>query len=102
MLLQEMFSNNQETHDDINWGDDLRFFIDNSERLLEKYVLSVADTHKKHLGNPNVWKLYLPGIKKCCAIYCQKFEVDAKEKFNYNVLEELAKHYANQQEQYIK
>lgn len=102
MLLQEMFSNNNDLHDDINWGDDLKFFIDNDERLLEKYILSVVDKHKEHANNPNVWKLYMPGVKKCCAIYCQKFNIDSDEKFNYNVLQELAKQFANQQTQYIQ
>jgi hypothetical protein len=106
MLIKEMFSStiaDSVTTDDINWPDDLKFFIDNDDKMLENYVFPAVKKHSDHLGHPDAWKLYLPGIKKCKEAYCAKFDiVDADEKFAPPVLEDLAKQFAAAQETFIK
>jgi hypothetical protein len=106
MLLREMFSpmgGPKENDQDINWGNDLKFYIDNNDRLLEKYFFPAIRKHEKHAGNPNVYKLYLQALMPCLKEYCSKFEIkDSEEKFSKDVLEELAKSMAKEQEAFIK
>ena len=98
-----MFSStDHEPIEDVNWSDDLKFFIDNNDALLERYIFPAVKKHANHIENPNAWKLYVPGIKKCLGIYCDKFDIDPKGKFTYNIVEELAKHIAQLQAQHIK
>ena len=57
MLLREMFSPigaPNETGDDIDWLGDLKFFIDNNDRLLNHHFFPAIKKHKKHAGHPEV------------------------------------------------
>jgi hypothetical protein len=106
MLLNEMFSAigaPKEDDADIDWLDDLKFFIDNDDKMLETYMFPVLQKHEKYAGNPNVYKLYVNPLKKCAKIYCDKFEVEKpEEKFSEDKIVELARKIAEMQERFIK
>jgi len=106
MKLHEMFSPMgapTEEDQDVDWLEDLKFYIDNEDRLLEKYLFPAVKKHKQHVGNPNAYKLYLRAIKPCLEDYCKTFEVeDVEEKFTDEALENLAKQMANEQEKFIQ
>ena len=89
--------------EDINWLDDLKFFIDNDDQLLANYLFPAVKKHKEYKGNPNVFKLYVKPVEKCLEQYCQKFEIEnAEEKFPKDKLIELARKIAEEQEQHLE
>lgn len=106
MLLREMFSPigaPNETGDDIDWLGDLKFFIDNNDRLLNHHFFPAIKKHKKHAGHPEVFKLYIRPIEESLIEYCNKYEIeDKEEKFTKDALIELAKRFAKEQERHIK
>lgn len=105
MLLREMFSPigaPQEDKQDIDWLDDLKFFIDNDDKVLSNYFFPAIKRHKEHKGNPNVFKVYLRPIEHALGHYCDKYEIDDKEKkFPKEKLIDLAKKFAEEQEKHI-
>lgn len=106
MLLKEMFSPigaPKDDQQDIDWLDDLKFFIDNNNDMLNKYFFPAVKRHKEHKDNPNVFKVYIRPIETCLGHYCDKFEIDNRdEKFPKDKLIDLAKRFAKEQEQFIK
>ena len=93
----------KEDDQDIDWVDDLKFYIDNEDRLIEKYLFPAVKKHEQHVGNPNVYKIYLHAIKPCLEDYCKTFEIEnPEEKFTDDVLETLARQMAEQQEKFIE
>jgi hypothetical protein len=105
MLLKEMFSPigaPKQDQQDIDWLDDLKFFIDNDDAMLNNYFFPAVKRHKEHRGNPNAYKIYIRPIEHCKEAYCEKFEIDIpEEKFPKEKLIELAKRCAEEQEKYI-
>lgn len=88
---------------DIDWLDDLKFFIDNDDRMLSNYFFPAVDKHKMHQGNPNAYKLYLKAIEHCKDHYCKKYEIEEpQDKFPKDKLITLAKMFADEQERHIK
>ena len=57
MLLKEMFSPigapKDEQHE-IDYLDDLKFFIDNDSKMLDQYFFPAVNRHREHRGNPQV------------------------------------------------
>jgi hypothetical protein len=106
MLLKEMFSPigaPKQDDQEVNWLDDLKFFIDNDDKMLDQYFFPAVKRHKEHQGNPNVFKVYIRPIENCLNHYCQKFEIDDRaEKFPKEKIIELAKRFAEEQEQFLK
>ena len=106
MLLREMFSpigGPKEDDQDIDWIDDLKFYMDNEDSLLNRHIFPAVKTHEKHLGHPQIYKVYLHAIKPCLEDYCKTFEIeDPEEKFPMEQLVELAKYMASEQEKFIK
>jgi type IV secretory pathway ATPase VirB11/archaellum biosynthesis ATPase len=106
MLLKEMFSppdDNNNEDQNIDWADDLKFHIDNTDELLERSIFPVLDKHKEYMKHPNVWKLYLKPVKKCLRHYSEKYEVkEVEEKFTPDILEAVAKKICSEQEKHIK
>ena len=106
MLLREMFSpvgGPKEDDQDINWLDDLKFYIDNENSLLNQHIFPTVKKHQQYVGHPDVYKLYLRAIKPCLEDYCKTFNIeDAEEKFPVDQLVELAKYMASEQEKFIK
>jgi type IV secretory pathway ATPase VirB11/archaellum biosynthesis ATPase len=106
MLLKEMFSplgGENEKDQSVDWADDLKFHIDNTDELLEKSIFPVLDRHKEVGENPNAWKLYLNPVKKCLRHYSEKYEIkEVEEKFTPDVLEAVAKKICSEQAKHIK
>lgn len=105
MLLKEMFSPigaPKEDQEDIDWLDDLKFYIDNDDHLLNNYFFPAVDKHQMHKGNPNVYKLYVRPVEHACEHYCKRFEItDREEKFPKEKLIDLAKRIAQEQESHL-
>lgn len=88
---------------EIDWLDDLHYYIDNNDHLLNKYFFPAVEKHKQHRDNPQVFKLYVRPVERCCEQYCNEFSIDAKEeKFPKEKLIELAKRFATEQGEFIK
>lgn len=93
-----------DTESDINWIDDLKFFIDNDDALLRNYIFPTIEKHKKYVDHPEAYKLYMKPLKSCVKIYRKTFEVNDKddEKFSEDKICSLAKQIAGEQKEYIK
>jgi hypothetical protein len=105
MLLREMFSpiGSPKDEPEIDWLGDLKFFIDNDTKTLDRHFFPAIDRHKDHVGNPNAYKIYIRPLEMCKEEYCKKYEItDPGEKFPKEKLIELAKQLANEQEKHIK
>ncbi len=106
MLLREMFSpvgGPKEDQSDIDWADDLKFYIDNDERLLGRFIFPAVERHEKYAGHPNAYKIYVKPLKQCLESYLDKFDIDDPEKkFTDDLIESLAKKIAMQQENFLK
>jgi hypothetical protein len=106
MLLKEMFSAigaPKDDQQDIDWLDDLKFFIDNDSKMLDRHFFPAIKRHKEHKGNPNVFRVYLRPLEHCLDQYCDKYEIEnRKEKFPREKLIILAKRIANEQERHIE
>jgi hypothetical protein len=106
MLLKEMWSPIGAPKDDqqeIDWLDDLKFFIDNDNRSLQQYFFPAIKRHKEHQGNPNAFKIYIRPVERCMETYCQKYEIEnPEEKFPKEKIIELAKRFASEQEKFLE
>ena len=106
MLLREMFSpvgGPKEDQSDIDWADDLKFYIDNDERLLGRFIFPAVERHEKYVDHPEAYKIYVKPLKQCLESYLDKFDIDDPEKkFTDDLIESLAKKIAVQQENFIK
>jgi hypothetical protein len=106
MKLMEMFSAigaPKEEDQDIDWLDDLKFYIDNKDDLLEQYIFPTLEKHKRFVDHPDAYKLYINPIKQCCEKYCEEFDIEEKEeKFGKEQLIELAKKFAEEQKKHIE
>ena len=106
MLLKEMFSAigaPKEQDDEVDWLDDLKFFIDNDDKMLNQYFFPAVKRHQEHKGNPQAFKIYIRPIENCLNHYCEKYDIQDKEqKFPKEKLIDLAKRIADEQENYIK
>ena len=106
MLLNEMFSAigaPKQDQPDIDWLDDLKFYIDNDDSMLTKHFFPAIKRHKEYQGNPNAYKIYIRPLEHCLESYCEKFDVEnPEEKFPKEKLIELAKHFCREQEMFLK
>lgn len=106
MLLQEMFSAigaPKDGQEEIDWIDDLKFFIDNDTDVLSQKFFPAIKKHKQHIGNPNVFRIYIKPLQACKEAYCERFEIEnPEEKFPKEKLIELAKHCAEEQDKIIR
>ena len=91
-----------EAEKEIDWMGDLKFFIDNDDRLLSQYLFPAVKKHKEYKGHESAYKLYLKPIERCLGEYCSKYNVeDAQEKFPKESLIELAKKMCSEQERHM-
>jgi hypothetical protein len=106
MLLKEMFSPigaPKDVEQEIDWLDDLKFFIDNDDDMLNQYFFPAVKRHREHKGNPKVFQLYIKPIQSCLTHYCDKFDIEKpEEKFPKDKLLDLARRIADEQEKFIK
>jgi len=105
MRLLEMFSPigaPKEEEQDVNWLEDLKYFIDNDDKILNQFFFPAVKKHKEHQGNPNAYKLYVRPLIQCKEAYCEKFEIEnPEEKFPKEKIVELAKYIATEQENFL-
>ncbi len=93
----------KQAQDDIDWLDDLHFYIDNNDSLLNKHFFPAVEKHKKYQGHPQIFRLYMKPVQECMECYCEDFDIENKEeKFPKEKLIELAKRFAAEQEDFIK
>lgn len=106
MLLREMFSpvgGPKEDQSDIDWLGDLKFFIDNDNRMLEDYFFPAVKKHQKYLKHPSAYKIYIKPLKRCLTHYKEKYQVeDVDDKFPDEAIIELAQRICKEQENYIE
>lgn len=107
MKLFELFSQNpsdqRDPENDVDWLDDLKFYIDNDDQLLTNYILPAVAQQKQN-NDPNVaYKVYIKPLRQCAANYCDKFETEKphKELFPTKSIVKLAKLFADKQESFI-
>ena len=106
MLLKEMFSaigapKDQEA--EIDWLDDLKFFIDNDTDVLSQYYFPAIKRHRQHRDHPKAYKIYIKPIEACKEAYCEKYEIEnPDEKFPRDKIIELAKMCAEEQSKIIE
>lgn len=105
MLLREMFSpvgGEKDDDSEVDWIDDLKFFIDNNNSILEKFIFPAILRHKKYQGHPSAYKLYIKPISQCVDVYCQKYDVTERDKkFPPEAIEKLARDFAEKQDRFI-
>lgn len=105
MLLREMFSPIGAPNDieqDVDWLDDLKFFIDNDDTMLNKYFFPAVKKHKEYQGHPNVYKVYIRPLQHCKDAYCSQYDIEEpEEKFSKEKLIQLAKMIATEQERHL-
>jgi hypothetical protein len=106
MLLKEMFSpiGGPKTDDqDIDWAGDLKFFIDSDDSLLQRVIFPAMQKHKKYVGHPKAYTLYLKPLEKCREVYTEKFNIENPGKvLPHDLLISMAKKMAVEQEKHIK
>lgn len=104
MLLFEFFNAvREQDNTQVDWIGDLKFFIDQDDTCFIDYIYPAIMKHKKHVGNPNAYKLYMRPLKKCLNRYSDEYNVkDLDIKFPESELVDLAKVIASEQEIYIK
>jgi len=87
---------------DIDWLDDLKFFIDNDDVMLNRHFFPAVKRHKDYQGHPNAYKVYIRPIERCKDAYCSKYNVEEPEnKFPKEKIIQLAKMIAGEQEQHL-
>lgn len=87
---------------DIDWADDLKFFIRNNNKLLSTYILPAAHIQQKHKDSPNVHLVYIKPLKNCIEEYCRIFEISDKDEiFNEETINDIAKSLADEQRKFI-
>jgi hypothetical protein len=106
MLLREMFQNQntnfQGQEEEIDWFDDLKYYMDNNNNILNNYFFPAVKKHRQNKDHPDAFKLYLTPISKCLEAYCEEFRIEDKEnKFPNDKLIDLAKKIAEEQKAHI-
>ena len=105
MLLNEMFSAigaPKKDLSDIDWIDDLKFFIDNNDDILENYIFPAVRRQESNLNNKDSFQLYLEPLKSCVKKYVTAYDVpDPEDKFTSEKIIELAKKIADEQKKHI-
>jgi hypothetical protein len=89
---------------EINYAEDLKFFIDNDQATLTKNFFPAIKKHKESEHNEDSYKHYIKPIISSIHVYCKKFDLDdVKDKiFNKENVVNLAKKFAEEQAKHIK
>jgi len=106
MLLKELFSPigaPKEKEQDINWVEDLKYFIDNDSEMLSQSLFPAIKKHKQMGDHHDAYKLYIKPIMSCKEVYTNKFNVEEIEsKISKGDIIGLAKTFAEEQNKHIK
>lgn len=104
MLLKELFSpiGAPEDNQDINWHEDLKFFMDSDNDALSNILFPAIKKHMNYVGHPDAYKIYIKPIQQCKEMYCEKYKIDdASSKFTKEEIINMARKIAAEQEKYI-
>ena len=106
MLLREMFSPigaPREDESEIDWMDDLKFYIDNDTDILSRTMFPAIKKHMQHVDHPKAYKIYLKPLQSCMQQYTEQFDIDEPEtKFPKEQMIKLARKIAEEQKQHIQ
>ena len=104
----ELFSSDPTSQDprlskDINYLDDLKFFMDNDTDELTNTLFPAIKAHKENLDDESAYRHYMKPIKITVEKYCDKYDLaDIKDTiFTDDSLIHLAKRIAEEQKQHI-
>lgn len=102
----ELFSRDeqdQRLNPDINYLDDLKFFIDNNNELLSKSFFPAIKKQKEHPANDRAFMFYMDPVKLACERYCKEYDLaDVKDEiFTDDALISIAKRFAEEQGKHI-
>jgi hypothetical protein len=99
----EMQEKDERLDPEINYLDDLKYFIDNEDTLLSKFFFPAISKQKKQADSEQSYKFYLEPVKKSVDIYCTKFKLeDLKDKiFDNDAVIKIAKKIAEEQKNHI-
>lgn len=100
----EMKEKDERLDPEINYIEDLKYFIDNEDDVLSKIFFPAISQQKKQADKENSFKLYIEPVKKTVGIYCKKFKLeDIQDKiFNDDSVVKVAKRIADEQTNHIK
>ena len=108
MRLMELFSQPENSDprlsSDINYLDDLKFYIDNNNEIVSNVLFPAIKKHKETPQDEKAYKYYIQPLKQCSEQYAAEYQLeDIKDKIfsNENILE-LAKKIAEEQSSHIK
>jgi len=105
MKLNELFSpiGAPSDKEDINWSEDLKFFVDNDNDILSKVMFPAIKKHMTYKGHPSAYKIYIKPLERCKEMYAKKYKLDnPEEKITKEAIIQLAREMAEQQEKYIE
>jgi len=105
MKLNEFFPapEREDPDQEVDWLDDLKFYIDNEPKLLSNYFFPAIKKHQRHIDHPKAFMLYIKPLHKCLKNYCETFEIEEPEKkFPMDSLVELAKKICDEQKIHIE
>lgn len=109
MKLFELFDREDQEKDkrlssDVDYVSDLKFYIDNDDKLLTKYFFPAVKKHRDHMDHPEAYKIYMPAVKTIVPQYCKEFQLDdiQEEIFNDETLEAVCKRFADEQKKYLE
>lgn len=105
MLLKEMFPAQEgpDENAEIDWIDDLKFYIDNDNQMLSNYMFPAIKKHQQRKDSEDAYKIYIKPIMSCCKNYCDKFDIkEPEKKFDKEGIINLAKRIADEQKKHIE
>lgn len=93
----------EDDQEDIDWGDDLKFYIDNNNDLLSKEIFPAVKLHHQHKDNPKVHLVYVKPLRRCADNYSKMFDIEDQDKiFTNELLEKVAKVIASEQQKHLE
>jgi len=100
----EMKEKDKRLDSEINYLDDLKYFIDTENDVLSKFFFPAISQQKKQADKENSFKLYIEPVRKTVSIYCKKFKLeDIQDKiFNNDSVIKIARRIADEQSDHIK
>lgn len=104
MKLLEFFTDpeKEKIEDEIDWIEDLKFYMDNDDHILSQYFFPAVKKHQRYKDRDDTYKIYVPVLYKCIEQYCSKFDIDDTEtKFTKDKILDLAKRISTEQQTYI-
>ena len=105
MLLREMFSplgGPKSDEAEIDWADDLKFYIDNNDELLTRFIFPAVAKQQSNPHDDRSYKLYINPVRSCAESYCKKYGIEDKgSTFPPETIIRIAKRISEEQKNHI-